>query len=246
MKLPLPPKPARKHSWLTLGRAGIVGALAFGAGLFLLGCPGSYELDSDEPCRQAGFAIASRNQACSGDADRANALYERFVDEYACAVSKPTQADFRCAYNVNALDCQRVETLGDDLSGYLAARGCILILQRKDGEPMPLEGLGPDGLNPLTRSRRCADVLWRLAEFESACGDAERPIDLYVLIAADLEPDHRCDEGASEADLASCLRDLNGKRCVDFAIARDLLSATPSCQKLLPRLRAQGTSGAPQ
>ncbi|MCA9640467.1 MAG: hypothetical protein KC492_07205 [Myxococcales bacterium] len=206
-----------------------------GSALVLLGvalgvssCQGSYEMERDEPCRQAGFAIASRNQACNGDADHANALYERFVDEYLCSVTKPSQNAFRCAYNINALGCEEVAAKGDDLNGYLSANGCGVILKRKDGTPIPQAGGG------VTATPLCASLVLRLAEFESACGDNEPPGDLSLLIASDLTTDHECAANATPAELATCLSALDGKRCIDFSIARELLDATPSCDSVLP------------
>lgn len=228
MRRTLTPKPARKHE--RFGRSIARALLAFAGVTLSASCQGSYEMDRDEPCRQAGFAIASRNQACNGDADHANALYERFVDEYLCSVSHLSQDAFRCAYNINALDCQEVATKGDDLNGYLSANGCGSILLSKDGKPIP-------GGNAITATPTCADLVWRLAVFESACRN-EQPDAISQLIAADLRTDHECNVDAAEGDLDTCFADLDGKRCIDFGIARELLDSTPSCQVILPRQEA--------
>ncbi|MEZ4373457.1 MAG: hypothetical protein R3B07_21735 [Polyangiaceae bacterium] len=224
MKRALTPKPARKRA---VSRRSVPGAFIalIGVTLSVSSCQGSYELERDEPCRQAGFAIASRNQACNGDADHANALYERFVDEYLCSVSELSQDAFRCAYNINALDCKEVASKGDDLNGYLSANGCSQILLRKDGEPIP-------GANSITATPICADLVFRLAVFESACR-TEPANALYQLIAADLGTDHTCNISAKQGDLDTCFADLDSKRCIDFGIAREFRirrqPASPSC-----------------
>lgn len=231
MKRVLTPKPTWKFRTTKRRRVTSLFLFAPAAPILLVGCPGSYDMELDEPCRQAGFAIASRHQACTGDADAANALYERFVDEYACTVAKLSKDDYRCAYNLNALDCQAVEALRDDLPGYLTEFGCIQILRRKDGAPMPLRS--SDGtLNPLTTDAECAAVALRLAEFEAACGGGSAS-DLYFLIVSDLAQSYSCSESATDADVNTCRTDLDELRCIDFSIARDLLEATPSCQDVI-------------
>ncbi len=195
-------------------------------------------MEPDEPCRQAGFAIASRTQACTGDADRANALYERFVEEYACRIGKLNKQQYRCAYNVNALDCQQVETFGDDIQQYLTEEGCYQILSRKDGTPMPVKG--DAALVALTTDAECSQVVFRLAELESACGSGGDPADYFLLIATDLALDHSCQEGASASDVAACLADLDQVRCIDFSVGEELLNTTSSCQAVIrPNTQAQ-------
>ncbi len=55
-----------------------VSGLAHGVGP---GCV-KYDIEPDEPCRQAGFSIASRTFACTGDDALANDRYRRFSAAY--------------------------------------------------------------------------------------------------------------------------------------------------------------------
>lgn len=97
----------------------------------------TYDVDSAEPCRQAGFSIAARTQACTGDADLANARYERFVDQYRCLVKDARVPDFQCAVDVNAVVCTEALAFGDDLDKWLeTSKSCSVVLVHADGTPV--------------------------------------------------------------------------------------------------------------
>lgn len=113
--------------------AWVWGALVFA----LAACATTYDMDAAEPCRQAGYSIAARTQACTGDGDLANARYEKFAETYRCLVKSARVPDFQCAVDVNATDCAKAVQYGDNLDLWLASSGsCSLVLVHADGSPV--------------------------------------------------------------------------------------------------------------
>ena len=95
----------------------------------LAGCllPNITPVDDDQPCQEAGFAIARRTEECTGDRELANARYAAFEADWRCI---PTPADdpeytaiaadlYGCAATITSLSCDAIEEMGDDLSLWL-------------------------------------------------------------------------------------------------------------------------------
>lgn len=99
------------------------------APLFTLGGCTVYDVDAGEPCRQAGYSIASRIYACTGDEAKANAAYERFSSEYACLLPAEAPSSYACAIALNDATCADVEQRGDDLDRWVgSSRECVALL----------------------------------------------------------------------------------------------------------------------
>jgi hypothetical protein len=98
------------------------------AALVLAGCGRALApVEDDQPCREAGYAIARRTEECTGDRELANARYERFETEWVCIPTPPDDPDlapiaadlYGCAGTISSLSCDVVEELGDDLARWL-------------------------------------------------------------------------------------------------------------------------------
>lgn len=107
-----------------------------------VGCKASWPLEGDAPCEHAGFAIASRVQACTGDGAAANQAFERFRRDTTCllpAGGKPRAEQFDCAVDLAALDCTTVEAAGLDWTLWLGGTACDALLEW-DGGPQDTGG----------------------------------------------------------------------------------------------------------
>lgn len=80
----------------------------------LTACSNLQPMDPDQPCREAGFAIAARTEQCTGDPELANARFEQFADEYVCVAVDPLDPEwnnaavqpqdlFDCAFTIREL-----------------------------------------------------------------------------------------------------------------------------------------------
>lgn len=120
--------------------------------LALTGCITLRTMAPDLPCREAGYAIAARTEACSGDIELANARYDAFVDDYVCidvdvtdpAFNGPALSPddlFDCAFSIRELPCEWVDVFGDDLDLWLSVSdACPWVVARRDGVPLaPLQ-----------------------------------------------------------------------------------------------------------
>lgn len=93
------------------------------------GCilPNIQEVADDQPCQEAGFAIARRTEECTGDRDLANARYAAFEADWVCIPTPPDDPDlapiaadlYGCAASIQSASCDAVEIMGDDLSLWL-------------------------------------------------------------------------------------------------------------------------------
>ena len=94
-----------------------------------LACDSVTDMDAAEPCRQAGFSIAARTEACTKDASLANRRYEALRDRYRCAIQTPTEADFLCSRALLETSCEKVLAYGDDHAAWLGqSLRCLQIL----------------------------------------------------------------------------------------------------------------------
>ena len=158
---------------------------AYGAlGLVAAACAPTYDMDAAEPCRQAGFSIAARTQACTGNADLANARYDKFVSEYRCLVKDARVPDFQCAVDVNALDCMAAAESGDDLDKWLTrSKYCSNVLVHADGTPVGTATNDTPSLN-----YQCSKALSGMIERMAKCNGS---VDTNA-VTADVDARYRC------------------------------------------------------
>lgn len=110
----------------------------------LTGCILAFtEVDPEQPCLEAGYAIAYAAASCTGDDDLANARFEDFQEQYACIGRTPDDPDlaaagiapedlYECGFAIQQLPCDVVDDFGDDLSAYLAiSPACPWILEAR-------------------------------------------------------------------------------------------------------------------
>jgi hypothetical protein len=124
--------------------------------LSLAGCASLQALPPDAPCVEAGYAISRRTFECTGDAELANARFERYRREFECIdlpkwsvdtgeVTKFLEAEgsgaalsppdyFHCAFAIELLPCELVAEYGDDLSRWLeGSNACAWIVEPRGG-----------------------------------------------------------------------------------------------------------------
>jgi hypothetical protein len=97
--------------------------------LGLAGClsPFITEVDDEQPCLEAGFAIARRTEECTGSRELANRRFHTFEREWACIPTPPDDPELRdvapdlygCAATITTLSCDTVDEFGDDLGSWL-------------------------------------------------------------------------------------------------------------------------------
>ena len=114
-----------------------------GGGLVLAGCASLHALPPEQPCLEAGYAIAARTYECTGDGELANDRYLTFRDDYRCvpipewhledgSVGAHLEGDsglleldppdaFHCAFAIRQLPCELVADYADDLDQWLAS-----------------------------------------------------------------------------------------------------------------------------
>jgi len=130
------------------------------------GCA-TYDIEPDEPCRQAGYSIASRTFACTGDDQLANARYRRFAGAYRCIAAEATPDTFYCSNALGDRTCAQVLADGDDLDAWLGAgAGCGQVLVRADGTPLPNASSEPGSLD---ESPRCTQIVQAAALARAGC-----------------------------------------------------------------------------
>lgn len=222
------------------------------AGSLLLMCDGTYAMDKAEPCRNAGYAIASRVHACTGDTERANQLYNRFAEELHCSISEPVATDFRCAYHINSYDCDQVEANGDDFDKWLNTGGCSNILRYASGDLVPTPAVSDAGASVWSQDPECGDVLNALGELVIACNFNplnQTPQQIIDEQLAELEQTHECalEAGARERD--ACIADLDAAICLEVGTRgsfTDLLALAPACASVVPAKGTSSDAGADQ
>ncbi len=96
--------------------------------LTLAGCGRSLlPVEDDQPCLEAGFAIARQTEACTGDRELSNARYDVFESEWTCIPTPPDDPEYEaiaadlygCAATISSLSCDTVDEFGDDLTLWL-------------------------------------------------------------------------------------------------------------------------------
>jgi hypothetical protein len=188
-------------------------ALALGA----LACAGRYEVESGEHCRQAGYSIAARIQACTQDDDRANAAYERFADDYTCSGDPARDESYGCAIDLNAVTCEQVAAWGDDLDRFIA------------GTPRCHTVLG--GWSGGSTATSCTPLAAALAPKIAACGQSTANLpDLVASVQKTLDL-----TGCVSASVESCKQELEALACSAAATPTDPLvwaGLAPACEAL--------------
>jgi len=117
----------------------------------LTGCSPIDPMPPDQPCREAGYAIANRTLTCSGNADLAQKRYDTFEKDYTCIEWKTTDPRFNhefgpedlfgCAYVLSNLPCELVDQYGNDIEAWLMTTdSCALVVE--------LEGVDTSHLIP--------------------------------------------------------------------------------------------------
>jgi hypothetical protein len=97
--------------------------------LCLAGCvqPFITRVADDQPCIEAGYAIARRTEECTGDRELANARFHTFEREWVCIPTPPDDPElsdiapdlYGCAATISSLSCDAVGELADELSLWL-------------------------------------------------------------------------------------------------------------------------------
>lgn len=129
--------------------------LHHGAGALLVGlaviataaCDQIQPIDPEQPCLEAGYAIASRTHDCTGDAELANERYRAFEEQFDC-IPRDVETDpfadlFRCSLILSQQTCAKTDELADELDAWLAlSPACGLVIQNADGTPLDAGGGG--------------------------------------------------------------------------------------------------------
>lgn len=107
--------------------------------LLLMGCAGFRPIDPQQPCLEAGYAIAATTERCTGDRALANQRYESFASQYTCIDRVPSEDSwpaedlYDCAFSIELLPCEVAAEFGDDLARYLSmSPACALVTQKKE------------------------------------------------------------------------------------------------------------------
>lgn len=237
-------------------RPGAAPAWAAAGVALAAGCSGQYDVDRDEPCRNAAYAIASKTHACTGDVDLSNRRYEQARAQFRCTVATPKLNDFLCSSDINDMGCDEVKACGDDLERWLSrpTRSCHPILEHADGRALKGGGgssSGPDYLpapDPaLGATPVCQKAMALLEARMSACYGA--PTTLPGVLSKHLALRRGC-AGKADAVIESdpCVLEAMSTPCLRLEESvnpeQDALlffSRTAACQQLFPELSA----GAP-
>lgn len=213
---------------------------ALGAMGFLVQC--SHDLDSDEPCKNAFYAVASRTHACTGDSDLSNDRYEAVDKRYKCTINgEPTLPQFLCASAINNLTCEQVKRYDDDYERWFAASAeCSLIMVHADGSKLPTPTGGPTvQIDPnLTANPVCAAAISAMGIKYAQCIGA--PGDWSGEILKVFQNKYGCAaHGMDDPQQHPCVRDIPNLTCPKASQAQAieaLRTASPSCEVLFPVL----------
>lgn len=127
--------------------------------LICLRCDKPYrEFETDQVCRDVGYAISARTLDCSGDEKLAQERYASFEAAYTCRVSslefEPIDVYYHCVYQISEAGCDEAERYGNDLIAWLSlSPACAQFLsgpglRTADGGPdagLTVDGSTADG-----------------------------------------------------------------------------------------------------
>ncbi|MBI3203674.1 MAG: hypothetical protein HYZ29_19200 [Myxococcales bacterium] len=191
--------------------------IAVALGLF--GCGGLYDVESGEHCRQAGYSIAARIQACTQDDDRANQAYERFSDRYTCSGDPSSDASYGCAIDLNAVTCEEVAQWGDDLDRFIAETpSCHTVLGGWSGGGLP-------------NAAGCTPLAAALAPKVATCGQSSTNLPELVSSVQKALETTGCVSGPTD----DCMKELEALACSASTAPADPLSwagLAPACDAL--------------
>lgn len=101
--------------------------------------------DPDEPCLEAGYAIAYVTEVCTGDVDLANERFHDFERDYECIPRRTGDPEmeeygvhledlYDCSFAIRLLSCDLQKEYGSDLDRYLdASEACSWIVKPRRG-----------------------------------------------------------------------------------------------------------------
>lgn len=195
--------------------------MAIGASMVLLGASGcaAYDAEQGEPCRQAGYSIASRIHACTGDETAANDAYKRFADTYVCTAPPDREESYECAAQLRDFGCDVVADYGSDLDRWVTATPeCLALLTN----------------NALEQSSNCFDLAQAVAPKVATCALPKDPyLTVFASVLAALSQ-RGCVASASQ--VALCKSELEDLPCSAVTAAADADAwalSTPGCAALL-------------
>lgn len=205
-------------AWARRRRRARDAVLAAAALAALAGC-GTMEAEDGEPCRQAGYSIASRIHGCTGDEALANSTYETLVDKYACFETPEAAASYQCAIDLRDTSCAAAALYGADVERWVASRPTCVALFTGGS----------------IASASCSPLVSAIAPKVAACS---APTTSYLDVAASvyttLSP-HACIE-PSAAALAACKAAIAAMRCdavTDPSNALAWVAAATDCSNLV-------------
>jgi len=131
------PNRLRRMGGISMAATLLTGGVAF---LALHGCDS--QLPGDEACRDVGYSIANKVFECTGEVDKANDAYERFMDGHTCLLKEegtPSATQFKCSQKILLLTCDQVAAYGDDYDRWMgnAAAECSEVYLASDGGVLP-------------------------------------------------------------------------------------------------------------
>ena len=115
------------------------------AAVLLAGCAVIQPVDPDDPCLEAGYAIAWVSEACAASVEVGNARYERFEQDYACvgrtyddpelaAAGIEVEDLYDCAFAIRQLPCDVVDAYAMDIGAYLdVSEACAWVVKPARG-----------------------------------------------------------------------------------------------------------------
>lgn len=190
--------------------------------LAMAACTGTYDVEPHEHCRQAGYSIAARLQACTQDGDFANAAYERFNEEYTCIGDSADPELYKCAAQLNAVSCEQVDVWRDDLNRWLSET------------PVCHEVFG--GFAPSQSDlAACSDLTQAVAPKMAVCGTSAPDI-AALSVKVQLTLAQTGCAAATSTVVDACKSELAALLCTDNATPDDALSwvaLAPSCGSML-------------
>jgi hypothetical protein len=200
------------------------------------GCTGISDMPADEPCKNVGYAVASRTEACLGDGKLANARFTRFQGTYTCTVASPTEQDFTCAVAVNATTCEAVAANGETWDKWLlASPACGTIFRHKDGSPAVPE-TGDDAVSMNAVCQGISDEAWTQRQRCTNNGVVGDKAAGYAELEAALRCTARWPAGGTPPIATACIAQLDATPCGNVADQKSLVSwvaAAPACSSLL-------------
>jgi hypothetical protein len=108
--------------------------------VWMVSCSPIDPMPPDQPCREAGYAIASRTLTCTGNAELSQSRYDTFRKQYTCIEWETTDPRFTsefgpedlfgCAYVLSNLPCELVDQYGNNLDAWLTTTdSCALVVE---------------------------------------------------------------------------------------------------------------------